>query len=64
MGRIKTQMIKRVTNEIFEKHRDQFKESFEENKAALARVADINSKKLRNVVAGYITRLMRVKETI
>jgi len=64
MGRIKTKKIKRITNELIKRYKDEFKESFEENKEILTRLADINSKKLRNVIAGYATRLMRVKETI
>jgi len=64
MGRIKTKKIKRITNELIKRYKDEFKESFAENKEILTRLADINSKKLRNVIAGYATRLMRVKETI
>ena len=64
MGRIKTKKIKRITNELIDRYRDEFKDNFEENKEILMRLADINSKKLRNVIAGYATRLMQVKEAI
>jgi len=64
MGRIKTKKIKRITNELIGRYKDEFKQSFAENKEILTKLADINSKKLRNVIAGYATRLMRVKETI
>ena len=33
--------------------------SFEENKTAIAQVSDINSKFLRNKIAGYITSVHR-----
>jgi len=64
MGRIKTKKVKRITNELFRKYKDEFKESFDENKKIITKLADINSKKLRNVIAGYVTRLMRVKEIL
>ena len=64
MGRIKTQLIKRVTTDIFDKHKDQFSDDFEANKKAVTGVADIGSKKLRNVIAGYVTRLAKKKETL
>lgn len=62
MGRIKTMQIKRVTNQLIEKYRDQFKKNFEENKKLVERFADFPSKKLRNVTAGYVTRLMKIKQ--
>ncbi len=61
MGRIKTALIKRTTNELFKEHAQEFKEDFEENKKIVERFADIKSKKIRNIVAGYVTRLKKVK---
>ncbi|MBR9690873.1 30S ribosomal protein S17e [Candidatus Woesearchaeota archaeon] len=62
MGRIKTQFIKRVTNDLVSAHSDKFKKDFEENKKLVSQFADISSKKLRNVIAGYVTRLMKRTE--
>ena len=59
MGRIKTQLIKRTTKEIMVKHKDKVKEDFNENKKVVKKNTDITSKKLRNVVAGYMSRLKR-----
>ncbi|MBW2993661.1 30S ribosomal protein S17e [Candidatus Woesearchaeota archaeon] len=59
MGRIKTMMIKRITNNLVAEHRDDFKKTFEENKQIVEQFADIPSKKLRNIIAGYVTRLMK-----
>ena len=64
MGRIKTQQIKRVTTDIFSKYKEQFNENFETNKKEVSKVAKIGSKKLRNVIAGYVTRLAKKKETL
>ncbi|HLC22652.1 MAG TPA: 30S ribosomal protein S17e [Candidatus Nanoarchaeia archaeon] len=62
MGRIKTTQIKRVGNKLVAQHRVNFKTSFDENKEILPQFVTINSKKLRNVLAGYIARLMKREE--
>ena len=64
MGRIKTQLIKSVTTDIFNKHKELFSDDFEANKKEVTNVAEIGSKKLRNVIAGYVTRLAKKKETL
>ena len=62
MGRIKTQLIKRISNKLIKEHRNEFKKDFKENKEIVSRLAEIPSKKIRNVIAGYVTRLMQTKE--
>jgi len=62
MGRIKTLPIKRATREIFSKYRDKISGDYAKNKAFLATVAEIKSKKIRNIIAGYLTRLATAKE--
>lgn len=62
MGRIKTKLIKRITLNLVKNHRDMLKPDFEENKKAVEGLADIPSKKLRNIIAGYATRLMKEEE--
>lgn len=62
MGRIKTTLIKRSTKRLVREHGQQLTTDFSKNKGLLKSVADIPSKKLRNIVAGYATRLMRKKE--
>jgi len=59
MGRIKTTLIKRTANTLIKKYPEKFTENFDENKKAIEELAEIQSKKLRNVIAGYITRLTR-----
>jgi small subunit ribosomal protein S17e len=59
MGRIKTKLVKALTNEVFGKHSDEFTISFEENKKVLDSVQVGASKKLRNVIAGYATRMKK-----
>ena len=64
MGRIKTQSVKRYAKLLLKKFPDKFTDDFEFNKKILMEVAEIKSVKLRNQLAGYITRLMarRIKE--
>lgn len=61
MGRIKTQQIKSAGNEIFSNHADKFSKDFEKNKLAVAEVAEIRSKKIRNILAGYLTKKAKNK---
>ena len=64
MGRIKTKAIKRITNDLVENYFDEFSEDFDSNKAVVEKHADIPSKKLRNVITGYVTRKVRSRETL
>ena len=59
MGRIKTMLIKRTTEELMEKHSDEFTKNFDDNKRILGGKAKISSKKMRNIIAGYATRLKK-----
>jgi len=62
MGRIKLQLIKRTTRKLMEEHKGDFKEDFEENKKMVGKYTDVSNKKLRNTIAGYVTKLMKKKE--
>ncbi len=64
MGRIKTALVKRVSNELINEHRDKFKDDFDDNKKIVEELADLPSKKLRNVIAGHITKLIKNKEEV
>lgn len=64
MGRIKTTFVKAIAKELFEKHADKFTTDFEKNKAVIKELIDIKSKRLRNVVAGYITSLKKQEKKI
>jgi len=59
MGRIKTQLIKRSAKIFINKHSEVVKDNFDENKKVVEENTDISSKKLRNILAGYITRLKK-----
>ena len=57
MGRIKTKPVKRAAVGLVEKAEEMFNSEFEHNKKVLGR--DMPSKKVRNMIAGYITRLKK-----
>ena len=61
MGRIKTQIVKRYAKLLLEKFPDEFTDDFESNKKILIEHVEIKSVKLRNQLAGYITRLLRTR---
>lgn len=56
MGRIKTKPVKSAGDRLFAEHGDRFSRDFEKNKAALPAVAELRSKKIRNILAGYLTK--------
>ena len=57
MGRIKSTLVKRTAKELIQQV--EFSESFEQNKKLLGNT--MPSKKIRNKIAGYISRLHRRK---
>lgn len=63
MGRIKTRFAKTSGEKIFQKGIEDFTENFEDNKKVVDKYAVIPSKKLKNVIVGYITRLARRLKT-
>jgi ribosomal protein S17E len=62
MGRIKTKAIKRTARSLVDKGEELFKEDFESNKKILGNV--MPSKRTRNMIAGYITRLKKNNKKI
>ncbi len=61
MGRIKSRLIKRAANLLLKTHPEAFNDKFEENKKAIPSYLETNYKKLRNPIAGYITRMVCYK---
>ncbi|GAH57225.1 unnamed protein product [marine sediment metagenome] len=58
MGKIKSKLVKRTSNELIKKG-VQFSESFEENKKILGK--NMPSKKIRNQMAGFLARQEKKK---
>ena len=59
MGRIKTSFVKNIAKDLFEKYSGKFTEDFTKNKEIMKPLIDVKSKKLRNVIAGYVTSLKK-----
>jgi small subunit ribosomal protein S17e len=62
MGRIKTQLVKRKTRDLMEQHAGAFTSDFEKNKELVQDYTEGSSRKLRNLIAGYITRIVKSKK--
>lgn len=62
MGNVKPTYIKRLADEFMDKHKPRFNGDFEHNKKLVAELSDVGYKKLRNRVAGYITRKVNQEE--
>ena len=57
LGKVRTETVKRAARELIEKFPDKFTNEFEANKTAVNETVRAPSKKLRNLIAGYVTRL-------
>merc|ERR1712216_1077886 len=59
MGRVRTKTVKKAARNIVEKYYSRLTLDFQTNKKMSDEVAIIPTKRLRNKIAGFITRLMR-----
>jgi small subunit ribosomal protein S17e len=57
MGRVKSALIKRTTRKLIELSPETYTSKFEDNKRMLA--GTMPSKRIRNIVAGYLTRIKK-----
>jgi len=57
LGKVRTETVKRAARELVEKFPDRFTNEYEANKLAVNELLRAPSKKLRNLIAGYVTRL-------
>ena len=58
MGKVRPMYIKRTARALLEKNADKFTTDFEHNKRVVGELLKV-SKRVRNRIAGYITRLMK-----
>jgi small subunit ribosomal protein S17e len=61
-GKVRTELVKRISMGLVEKYPRSFTTEFEQNKQFLKEIGLDVSKKLRNRIAGYISRLMKIKQ--
>ena len=61
MGKVRIASVKKVARELIEQYPDRFTTNYESNKVAMANVVDAKTKRLRNRIVGYVTRLKIVE---
>ncbi len=60
MGNIRPTYIKRVAFELLRLHSDAFTTDFDHNKQKVSELTDVQTAKMRNRIAGYVTRYRQV----
>ena len=58
MGKVRTEMVKRLALELIDKYPKSFNTEFDHNKKFITELNVGVSKKMRNKVAGYATRVV------
>lgn len=61
MGSVRTEAIKKLAREMVQTRHDKFSTDYEANKKSVDELIDSKSKRVRNQVAGYITRLLVIE---
>lgn len=61
MGKVRIAAVKKVARELVERYPDKFTTDYESNKKVMADLIDAKTKRLRNRVVGYVTRLKIVE---
>ena len=56
LGKVKTEQVKRLGKELMQKFPDKFSTNFDENKLAVNTLTKGSTTRIRNKVAGYITK--------
>ena len=59
MGRIRTAFTKRLVNELLNKHKEKFNDNFDHNKLKIQELSNVKTKKIRNQLAGYLTKKVK-----
>ena len=62
MGKVKTEHIKRLGQELMSRFPDKFSSNFNDNKRAVDALTEGATTKVRNQVAGYITHTISLTE--
>ncbi len=61
MGKVRTETVKRVSREVLRRFPEHFAGNWESDKQAVSELVATQSKRLRNRIAGYVTRLKVVE---
>jgi small subunit ribosomal protein S17e len=61
LGKVRTDTIKRTSRELIRRFPERFTGNFESDKEAVNELVTAQSKRMRNRIAGYVTRLKMVE---
>jgi len=64
MGRVRSTYIKRAARELIKRYPDKFSTDFKQNCLALDELVNLQSKFLRNRIAGYLSTLLKQKKEV
>jgi small subunit ribosomal protein S17e len=59
---VRTDQVKKAARDILSRYSDRFTTNFEENKKAIGPLAHVYSPRMKNRIAGYITRLKVISQ--
>jgi small subunit ribosomal protein S17e len=62
LGNVRPENIKRIARELVQRFPDRFTTNFENNKKLVEEFTNLSSTKLRNRIAGYVTRLVKTMQ--
>jgi len=63
LGKVRPERVKKIARELLKRYPDKFTTDFESNKKLLESLIKTTSVKLRNRIAGYVTRLVAIAQT-
>ncbi len=61
MGKVRTSSVKRIARKLLEMFPDKVSVDFNSNKELVRSNVYVKSKRMKNQIAGYLTRLARMK---
>jgi len=61
LGRIRIGLVKRVSRSLLKRYPNLFTPDYEKNKRILDQVLKVDSKKLKDQIAGYVTHLVKLQ---
>ncbi len=63
MGKVRTEKVKKIARELVRQHPNKFTVDFKNNQELVKSLTIVSSARLRNRIAGYITRLLASVQT-
>lgn len=64
MGTVYTNDIKRIAERLYQEHEAEVTSVYKDNQKLVKMYVDVSSKKVRNRIAGYLTRYSKLKQRV